>query len=195
MVWGKNGTPHTLGSAGDTLQITDLTATKFNQFMIHTLTTAGTIKHNFRFDNNSNTDYSRTRSNNGAADSPDTNQPQIEYFGDGASDKFEIVYSCNTSGREKLNIHCLANQNAVGAANHSDRAEAVSKCDTTTNSGQYTRIDCFEDVSGQYDTGSNITGLGSEINVIANNFQDGAVYYDKQLNKEYVLNNNTWKEL
>lgn len=190
MAWGKNGTPHTLGSAGDTLQITDLTATKFNQFMIHTLTTAGTIKHNFRFDNNSNNDYSRRRSNNGDSESADTDQPQIEYFGDGASDKFEIVYSCNTSGREKLNIHCLANQNAVGAANHPDRAEAVSKCDTATNSGQYTRVDCLNvGGGGDYDTSSNLSILGSEV-AGSITVQDGAVYYDKTLNKEYVLYNN-----
>jgi hypothetical protein len=33
MAWGKNGTPLTLGSALDDMDITDLTATKFNQFL------------------------------------------------------------------------------------------------------------------------------------------------------------------
>ncbi len=195
MAWAKNGTPNTLGSAGDTLQITDLTANKFNQFMIHTLTTAGTIKHNFIFDNNSNTDYARRRSNNGASDSNDTSQPQIEYFGDGTSDKFEIFYSCNISGEEKLNIHFLVNQNAVGAGNIPDRGEAVSKVDTTTNSGQYTRIDCLNtDGGGDYDTSSNLSALGSD-GVESLNVQDGAVYYETDTNKSYVLYNDTWSEL
>jgi hypothetical protein len=163
MAWAKNGTPDTLGSSGDTLQITDLTANKFNQFMIHTLTTAGTIKHNFIFDNNTNTDYARRRSSNGAADSTDISQPQIEYFGDGTSDKFEIVYSCNISGQEKLNIHFLGNQNAAGSGTIPDRGEAVSKADTTTNSGQYTRVDCLNTGGGgNYDTDSNLSVLGTD---------------------------------
>ncbi len=41
---------------------------------------------------------------------------------------------------------------------------------------------------------SNLTVLGSdgteELNV-----QDGAIYYDTTLNKEYVLYNNTWTEV
>jgi len=194
MAWGKLGFS-TLTSAGSDMDIIGMTASKFNQFMIHSLTVGGENKHNFRFDNNSATDYARRRRNNGGTESENENQTQIEYYGGVADDRFEIVYGLNIDGEEKLQIHQLITADGIGVANRPNRAQAVSKCDTTTNSGQYTRIDCFEDVSGQYDTGSNITGLGSEINVIANNFQDGAVYYDKQLNKEYVLNNNAWSEV
>ena len=35
MAWGKNGTPLTLGSALDDLDITDLSGLKFNQFLTH----------------------------------------------------------------------------------------------------------------------------------------------------------------
>ena len=188
MAWGKAGST-TLGSAGDALTTTGMTASKFNQFMVHTLTTAGTIKHNFIFDNNSNTDYARRRSNNGVTDSTDINQPQIEYFGDGTSDKFEIVYSCNISGEEKLNIHFLANQNAVGVGNVPDRSEAVSKADTTTNSGQYTRVDCLNtDGGGDYDTSSNLSILGSEVTPSAGkptNVQVGSRWEETDTRKMY----------
>ena len=188
MAWGKAGST-TLGSAGDALTTTGMTASKFNQFMIHTLTTAGTIKHNLRFDNNSNTDYARRRSNNGVTDSTDINQPQIEFFGDGASDKFEIVYSCNISGEEKLNIHSLVNQNAVGVGSAPDRSEAVSKADITTNSGQYTRVDCLNtDGGGDYDTSSNLSILGSEVTSSAGkptNVQVGSRWEETDTRKIY----------
>jgi hypothetical protein len=194
MAWGKQDST-TLGSAGSDLDITSMTASKLNQFMIHSITVGGENKHNFRFDDNSNTDYARRRSNDGASDSTDTSQSQIEYYGGVANDRFEVFYSCNVSGQEKLGIHFLVTQNATGAGSAPARAEAVSKCDTTTNSGQYTRIDCFEDVSGQYDTGSNISGLGSDITPSSLAVVDGTVFYDTDLNKEYVLYNGAWTEL
>ena len=194
MAWAKLGTT-TLGSAGDDLDITSMTANKFNQFLVHTLNTGGTSKHNFTFDNNNNTDYARRRSYNGAADSTDTSQVQIEYLGDEASDRFEVIYGSNIASEEKLNIHFAITRNTAGAGNAPNRAEAVSKADTTTNSGQYTRIDCNNTGgSGDFDTNSNISALGSDgtESIVV---QDGAIYYDTDLNKEYVLYNNTWTEV
>jgi acyl CoA:acetate/3-ketoacid CoA transferase alpha subunit len=163
MAWTKNGTPTTLGSALDDMDITDLTAYNFNQFLVHSLAVSGTIKHNFQFDNNSNTDYARRRSNNGASDSTDTSQAQIEYNGDAAQDRFEIIYSCNINGEEKLQIHFDTTQGTAGAGGAPNRAEAVSKCDVTTNTAQYTRIDCSNTGgTGNFDTSSNLSALGSD---------------------------------
>ena len=163
MAWAKNGTPDTLGSALDDMDITDLTATTFNQFLIHSLTVGGENVHIFTFDNNGNTDYARRRSNNGGADSTTINQDRIEYYGGEANDRFEIIYGVNISGEEKLQIHNLVNfGSASGAGNAPSRAKAVSKVDTTTNSGQYTRIDCNSNTSGNYDTSSNISALGTD---------------------------------
>ena len=195
MAWNKLGTT-TLGSAGDDLDITSMTTNTFNQFLVHTLNTGGTSKHNFTFDNNDNTDYARRRSYNGAGDSTDISQVQIEYLGDEASDRFEVIYGSNIASEEKLNIHfAVTRSTANDASAATNRAEAVSKIDTTTNTGQYTRIDCNNTGgSGDFDTDSNISAIGSdgteELNV-----QDGAIYYDTDLNKEYVLYNNTWTEL
>lgn len=162
MTWQVNGTPDTLTTAGDDMDITDLDARTFNLFLIYSLNTGGTIKHNFRFDDNSNTDYARRRSINDATDSTDTSQPQIEYNGDVAQDRFEIFYSVNISGEEKLQIHFDITQGTAGAGNVPNRTEAVSKEDTTTDSGQYTRIDCFNDGAGSFDTDSNISCLATD---------------------------------
>lgn len=163
MAWGINGTANTLGSAGDDLDITDLTAYDFNMFMIHTLATGGSIKHNFTFDDNNNSDYARGRSYNGAAKSNDTSQTQIEYHGDESADRFEYIFGVNLDGEEKLNLHFDVTTGGSGAGNAPNRAEAASKVDTSTNSGQYTRIDCFNTGgSGDYDTDSNITCIGTD---------------------------------
>ena len=54
----------------------------------------------------------------------------------------------------------------------------------------------WRDVAGGGDYGSdtNISVLTSE-GTESMSVQEGAVYYDTDLNKEYVLNNNTWTEL
>lgn len=63
---------------------------------------------------------------------------------------------------------------------------------------QFTRLDNYNNRGStngyEYDSGSNATALGSDgtTSIIV---QDGAIYYDITLNKEYILSNNTWTEL
>ncbi len=161
MAWAKNGTPYTEASTSDDMDITDLTAKKFNVFLAHSLASSN-IKNNYTFDNNGNTDYARRRSYNGAADSTDTSATTIDNVGDGAWDIFEVIYSCNIDSEEKLNIHFYVNFNAAGESNAPNRLEAVSKVDTTTNTGQYTRIDSNNAGAGSYATGSNISAIGTD---------------------------------
>jgi hypothetical protein len=170
MAWGKNGTPVTLGSAGDDLDITDLTATKFNQFMIHTLRTGTGVSHNKRWlttlDNNTATDYCWRRSVNGASEATATNQTSIDFCDatEDESEEFGVIYGVNIDGEEKLFImpqRVYAFQ--AGAGNVVGRAEIVAKCDTTTNTAQYTRIDVHNDNAGSYETGSNLSALGSDL--------------------------------
>ena len=95
---------------------------------------------------------------------------------------------------EKLLIGFQVSQNTAGANNAPSRSETVGKCDTTTNTGQFTRIDCNNSSTCNYDTDSNISAIGSDV-VESIAVQDGAIYYDTDLNKEYVLYNNTWTEV
>jgi len=50
------------------------------------------------------------------------------------------------------------------------------------------------DGSGDMQIGDNISALGSD-GVESLNVQDGAVYYETDTNKSYVLYNNSWTEL
>ena len=193
MVWGKAGST-TLSSSGDDLDITSMTASDSNEFLIHSLA-SGNMKHNFRFDDNSGSVYARGRSYNGAAKSNSASQAQIEYHGDESADRFEVIYGINISGEEKLQIHFDITQGTAGAGNAPNRAWAVSKAVITD---QYTRIDCFNDGTGSYDTNSNITALGSNVTPAAASnvtISDGAVFYEPATNKESILYNNTWTTL
>ena len=169
MVWAKNGTPVTLGSAGDDLDITDLTATKFNQFMIHTLRTGTGVSHNKRWlttlDNNSATDYAWRRSANGGTDATSVSQANIDFCDatEDESEEFGVIYGVNIDGAEKLFIMPQRVYAFVtGAGNAPGRVEIVAKVDTTTNTGQYTRIDVNNDLAGSYNTDSNLSAIGTD---------------------------------
>ncbi len=84
------------------------------------------------------------------------------------------------------------NQNTAGAGTAPQRYEIVAKHAQTTN--PISTITLNAGTAGTFDTDSNISALGSE-GVEELNVQDGAVYYDKTLNKEYVLYNNAWTEV
>ena len=194
MVWIKLGST-TLGSAGDDLDITSMTANTFNQFILHTLSTA--VKdHRLTTDDNGATDYAWRRSANGTADVATYINEQyidINSGNNGARDCFNVIYGVNVSGKEKLFISSNT-ETDTGAGNAPKRNEVVSKIDTSTNSGQYTRIDINNGLAGDYLTDSNLSALGSEGEEELN-VQDGAIYYETDTNKEYLLYNNTWTEL
>ena len=97
MAWAKNGTPDTLGSSGSTLQITDLEAKKFNQFLCHSIQVTGDINQSITFNNNSNTVYANRRSENGGADTTNTSEAEWERTGNVSVDIFQMMYVCSIS--------------------------------------------------------------------------------------------------
>lgn len=194
MVWNKLGTT-TLSSAGDDLDITSMTANKFNQVLIHVPTAGGGTKQiSMNFDNNTNTDYAFRRNQNGT-ETAFTSQTKISSFiRDRDDDGFTVSYILSIDSEETLLIGFGTDNVAAGATTVPDRNELAGKMDTTTSTSQFTRIDINNPSSGSFDTDSNLTVIGSD-GVESLNVQDGAIYYDTDLNKEYVLYNNTWTEV
>ena len=194
MAWSKNGTT-TLSSAGDTVTISDLTATEFNVFLSHVLNSSS-INLDVTTDNNSNTDYAVRRSDNGAADGTDTSDTNMNIVGDGQQDAFIISYGVNIDGEEKLFISNAVRRGTAGAASAPNRRESVSKVDTTTNSGQYTRIDINNSQTGDYDAGSNLTALNGDTTETVT-LQDGTIFEESDTNKAYIWNSSTttWTQL
>lgn len=192
MVWAKNGTPDTLGSAGDTLTISDLTANTFNVMLTHQIP-SGSMGCRTRLDNDSGSNYAGRYSFNGGGDGTLTSQTQAHLYSNvNTLDEFDVAYIINMAAEEKLMIGFAVNGTTSGAGTAPSRGELVSKWVNTSD--QFTRIDAVNLESGDADTGSNLSALGSD-GTESITVQDGAIYYDTDLNKEYVLYDNAWTEV
>ena len=162
MAWGMNGTPDTLSGTADVITISDLTAKKFNVFLHHQLATTAT-NNRVTYDNNSNTDYAWRQSVNGSeATATSQNYTNWNNGLGGSDDRLSIVHVVNLDSEEKLGIGWQVAQNATGAGTAPFRREWVDKCDTTTNTGQFTRIDMNNSGAGDYASGSNLTAIGTD---------------------------------
>jgi hypothetical protein len=195
MAWSKNGTPDTLTGTADLMTISDLTANKFNVFLQHSPYITGGINPQITFNNNTNSVYAGRVSYNGGTDGTYTSRANQILDGSGTTDdKFFINYTISTSGEEKLSIMHYMNGGTAGASNAPNRTENVWKF-VPSPDADITRIDSSVDgYAGDYITDSNLSVLGPD-GVESLNVQDGAVYYDTDLNKSYVLYNNAWTEL
>ena len=192
MAWNKLGTT-TLSSAGDTITVSGMTANKFNVFLSTHFETGGTINFNYTFNNNTNSVYADRESINGASDTTNTSDTDIPYPQTTGDAIFFVNYVNSISGEEKLLIGWWCNSGPAGAGNAPSRVEKAGKF-VPSPDADITRIDITNSQIGSYDTNTNLSALGSDLTEELN-VQDGAIYYDTDLNKEYVLYNNTWTEI
>ena len=161
MAWGINGTPDTLGSAGDTIEITDLTSKIFNQFLCHSLH-SGSADTDKRFNNDSNSVYAFRRANDGGAETTATSQTDIANLGDEPDDRFELIYGINISGEEKLFIGFVIRRAASGAGTAPARSEWVAKY-VPSPDADVTQVN-FKNLAGagDYATSSNLSAIGTD---------------------------------
>ena len=161
MVWGKAGST-TLTSAGDTLTVSGMTASKLNQSIVH-LPRSGNIGEKRTYNNNTNSVYAHRRSANGGSEVTPINQANTDYnvFA-GFGDFFIVNYICSVVGEEKLSIEFVGSTYTAGAGTAPDRAEFVAKFVPSPDS-TITRIDYNNTESGSYDTNTNLSVLGSDI--------------------------------
>ena len=160
MVWAKNGTPSTLGSAGDTCEITDLTAKKFNVFLFDKINTgnANTIS---RFNANSSTVYANRYSQNGGADDATlvSSTSMETNFVD--TPEFMISYVCSIGGEEKLVIRFIVHQSTAGAGTAPGRLEMVHKF-VPSPDADITGVNYTNTAAGSFDTNTNASALGTD---------------------------------
>ena len=162
MAWAKAGSD-TLTSAGDVLQITDLTANKFNVFLQHSPYDSSYVNPQITFNNNTNSVYAGRYEYNGGTDGTYTSRANQILDGSGtADDKFMVNYTSSISGEEKLSIIHYMNSGTTGAGNAPNRTQNVWKF-VPSPDADITRIDTTNGSAGSYDTGSNLTALGSDI--------------------------------
>ena len=194
MAWTKASST-TLGSSSMTIDSGTITSSTFNQFLNHTLATSN-IENSIRLGNSSidsGSNYAHRRANNGGSDSNTTSTNRIQTGKTDPVDQFDAVYAVNIATEEKLVISHNCTRMTAGAGNAPERVESVGKWANTSN--QFDKVQSYEGGGvANFLTGSNLTVLGSD-GVESMTVQDGAVFYETDTNKSYVLYNDTWSEL
>ena len=124
----------TLGSAGDTIDVSSL-ADKRYYMVLSNLDNSGTVNNYTRLNSDSGSNYARRRSENGGTDSTAVSQTVMGYFGNGDSGdlQFGVSYFSNLSSKEKLMQQSAVAQSTAGAGNAPDRMEGVGKHAQTSN--------------------------------------------------------------
>ena len=80
MAWAINGTPLTLGSALDDMDITDLSGNKFNQILIHTIDNGSAIAERITCNNDGGSLYAERQQVDGVADSTSLSRANMSRF-------------------------------------------------------------------------------------------------------------------
>tara|TARA_R110000851_G_scaffold234964_1_gene387508 strand:- start:22 stop:606 length:585 start_codon:yes stop_codon:yes gene_type:complete len=194
MAWYKAGSETLATSTVNGITITPTVVSKSNQYLIDSMVDSNTKPPTLKFSGTSTSIAYRKsdNGNNGGADTYSTGEPDVRLAdGTGNMQGFNVGYVCNISGEEKLGINFYVNAGAVGNT-ATNRSERVFKDATTA---QFTSA-LFRMTGGASNVvaDSNFTVLGSD-GVEELNVQDGAIFYETDTNKSYVLSNNTWTEL
>tara|TARA_R110000764_G_scaffold15624_1_gene44222 strand:+ start:1018 stop:2469 length:1452 start_codon:yes stop_codon:yes gene_type:complete len=162
MAWGKAGST-TLGSAGDDIDITDLTTNKFNQVLIHGLEDSANITYKQTINNDGGSLYAFRRSGNGGADGTGTSEASVGINASAFGEAFIVEYIIAISGEEKLGIAFDCIRTTAGAGSAPNRDETVFKYVPATLTDTIDRIDVNNSSTGNFATSSNISVLGSDI--------------------------------
>ena len=192
MVWTKAGST-TLSGTSDVIDVTSLSNNKFITLLHHGLY-SGNSNGTFNFNNDTDSNYAQRQSYAGGSDGTSTSQTKFSYGDSSVHDSILAnSYILNIAGEEKLFITNFSMVTSTTANYAPYRTELAGKWANTSDA--ITSIKHTQSSSGgDYISGSNVSVLGSD-GVESLNVQDGAVYYETDTNKEYVLYDNTWTEL
>ena len=192
MAWSKAGST-TLGSAGANVEITSLPTNKFNQILAHNLMSTNAAQ-DFTFNSSTGSLYATRKSQNGATDpTPLVNQSFVEMRFNSSEDYFHVMNSCWISGEEKLSMSHHVSHQSAGSGYAPYRGEYAFKYVPASLTDTITAVKFNKGSFTNYATDSNISALGSDGESMT--VQDGAIFYETDTNKSYVLYNGSWTEV
>jgi hypothetical protein len=160
MVWGKAGST-TLTSAGDDVDITSLAESTNRMIMSHMIN-SGACQNKVTFNDTGSSKYATRNEYNDDADSTQINQNFIPHWdgNDNASnDQFVVSFLSDIDGEEKLGLYWGIDRGTAGANTIRSRNMVYKYINTP----KITSLDLNNQGAGSYDTGSNITALGSDV--------------------------------
>ena len=120
--WEVNGTPETLTSPSNPLEITDLSTKKFNQILSNNFPSTNAFQ-NFKFNSSSGSVYGTRKSTNGDPEFTATGQTEVDLRYNATESYLHVINSCWISGYEKLSISSMVSNGASGAGNAPNRGE------------------------------------------------------------------------
>ena len=188
MAWGKNGIK-TLSSNGTSIDVTGLSNNKFNQILSSMEANTSTLNPYSFINNEAGSNYATRSNTNGTSEGVQQGVNYGNYSGlaTKATPYFIIDYLAVIGTEEKLGIRHLINQSTAGAGTAPDRAEVVYKVVNTAD------LSSFKWTGGDFSTDDQVVVLGSDADIYV--VQDGAIFYETDTNKAYVLYNGSWTEL
>ena len=187
MVWIKSGSATATGATTNQT-ITGLGSNESYMGFSRIISGVGGNTAELQFGNNSITTsgYVFKQNKNGTESAASVSTSVFKIHNTSATvDKFFILYVSNQATEEKL---CLGFgvQSGGAGSNATDFSMCAGKLILTSEINQ------IKNQSGNLQDGTNFTVLGSDGTI---DVKDGSIYYNKTLNKEYVLSNNIWTEL
>ena len=196
MAWGKAGST-TLGSAGDVITVNSLSNNKFIM-ILNNVFSSGQGKLEPTLNNDTGSNYAARYALDGASEVTLTSSNDFENTTGGFTNglTFHVQYLINISAEEKLLISHSNEVETTGAGTAPRRREYVGKWINTSD--VISRYDVVNSGSGDFASDSNSTVIGSNVTTAAAQdvtVTDGAIFYETDTNKEYILYNNTWTEI
>jgi hypothetical protein len=181
---------------GSNITVSSMSDNTFLTVITNTLGHSSAIDPSFRFNlsDTQSSAYATRYSHNGASDPTPLSNQSLGRLGIGTTSLnpyFGVSYTSNISGEKKLNISQLIDQNTAGAGAVPNRSETVS---IWTQSDVIDEFDVYTGSTATWVSDSNVSVIGSD-GATSTKLQDGAIYYETDTNKEYLLYNNTWTEL
>jgi len=156
--WEELASADLSGGASDTLSSGTFTSKKY-LWVQYYLKASGTVDDRIEFNNDTDTNYSNRRSDNGAADVIGVNKTVIAPNASITTSAFTNLFIINNSANEKLVIYNSIEQNTSGSGTAPIRVEGVGKWDSIVS--QISRIDIENSAGGSYDTPSRMKVWGA----------------------------------
>lgn len=148
-----------LGSAGDTISVSGLSAKKYLRVIFMCLN-SGSVNSVMRFNGDTASNYAYRQSINGAADTTASAQTFIGLqAATGSFPLYSVVDIVNIATQEKY-VSGLSFATVAGAANAPSRGEAAGKWANTSNA--ITQVDVVNTSTGDYAIGSEVIVLGHD---------------------------------